>query len=162
MLRKTMTLITVAPFFQGHCVKCHGAKKQSGDIRLDDITPDMARDRDRWQAVRDQLRDGLMPPKKEPRPDSVETRKVVAWIVSTGNFAAAKLPNQGNLIPHEALFGQPAGPGDPPAPRVWRLSPQGYVGFLHDIIGGKNKPQNVVQPFTLIPERGIKDYSGDR
>ena len=30
----------VKPFFARHCVKCHDAKKQSGDLRLDNLAVD--------------------------------------------------------------------------------------------------------------------------
>jgi hypothetical protein len=33
---------TVAPFFKDHCTRCHGEKKQKGDLRLDTLTRDFA------------------------------------------------------------------------------------------------------------------------
>lgn len=57
-----------------HCVKCHGPQKQSGRVRLDNLTADMNKDGERWLAVRDQVRDGLMPPPKEPRLESAQAR----------------------------------------------------------------------------------------
>ncbi len=58
---------TVIPFLQAHCVKCHGPDKQSGHIRVDDLSSDTAKEPERWAAVRSQIRDSLMPPAKEPR-----------------------------------------------------------------------------------------------
>jgi mono/diheme cytochrome c family protein len=151
----------VAPFLQAHCVKCHGPEKQKGDIRLDDLKADTRGDDERWRNVEDQLRDGLMPPKKEPRPDESRVRAVVAWAAANAGGQVARLPNQGNLIPHEALFGKPAAADDPraaTAPRTWRLSPDGYLGFIRDVSRGQIK--GIIQPFTMIPDRGIRDYSG--
>jgi len=148
----------IRPFLQTHCLKCHGEKKQSGDMRLDDLTADASKDAERWSAVRDQLRDGLMPPAREPRPDDAAIRSVVAWVTTTTGTHAARLPNHGNLIPHEALFGKPALQAEAPLARVWRLSPTGYLGFLRDVSRGS--PKGIVQPFTLVPERGIKDFAG--
>jgi hypothetical protein len=148
-----------APLLTARCVKCHGPEKQSGDFRLDDLAPDVGKDLARWTAVRDQLRDGLMPPAKEPRIDDVRVRAVVAWISAQSKIRPALLPNQGNLIPHELLFGKPAEAGSPPAGRVWRLSPEAYMGFVRDVTRGK-APAGLVQPFTLVPERGIRDFAG--
>lgn len=145
-------------FVTAHCVKCHGPDKQAGGVRLDDLPTDPMKDAERWSAVRDQVRDGLMPPAKEPRPDAAKARAVVAWISEKAGGHAAKMPNQGNLIPHELLFGATAGAGDPPAPRVWRLSPEAYMGFVQGVARGK--VNGLVQPFTLAPERGIKDFAG--
>ncbi|MBM3984048.1 MAG: hypothetical protein FJ304_28035, partial [Planctomycetes bacterium] len=52
-------------FVTAHCVKCHGPEKPSGGVRLDDLPADPAKDVERWAAVRDQIRDGLMPPAKQ-------------------------------------------------------------------------------------------------
>ncbi|MBA4064743.1 MAG: hypothetical protein C0501_13715 [Isosphaera sp.] len=149
---------TAAPFLTAHCVKCHGPDKPAGGVRLDDLPADPAKDVERWAAVRDQVRDGLMPPAKEPKPDAAQARAVVAWVSGATGAKAARLPNSGNLIPHELLFGKPAAAGDAPAPRVWRLSPDAYVGFASQVFRGKLN--GLVQPFTLIPERGIKDFAG--
>ncbi|MCE9568153.1 MAG: DUF1588 domain-containing protein [Planctomycetes bacterium] len=148
----------LAPLLKTHCAKCHGTEKAAGDARLDDLTADVGKDLDRWLAVRDQLRDGLMPPPKEPRVEDVKLRAAVAWITAMAGTRAAKLPNQGNLIPHELLFGKPAKAGEAPAGRVWRLSPEAYMGFARDL--GRGKINGLVQPFTLIPERGIRDFAG--
>jgi len=149
---------TVGPFLTSHCVKCHGPEKQSGGVRLDDLAADPAKDIERWAEVRDQIRDGLMPPAKEAKPDAAKSRAVVAWATEHTGGRAAKLPNQGNLIPHELFFGEPATAAAAPAPRVWRLSPEGYMGLVQDVVRGKIS--GLVQPFTLAPERGIKDFAG--
>lgn len=143
---------------QTHCVKCHGPARQEGDIRLDDLPADVSRDRDRWTAVRDQLRDGLMPPAKEPRIDAAKARTAIAWLTAQTNQPVPRLPNQGNLIPHELLFGKSA-PALAAAPaRVWRLSPDAYKGFVREV--NRGRADGIVQPFTLIPERGIRDFAG--
>ncbi len=150
----------VAPFLQQHCVKCHGPDKQKGDMRLDDLTTDAARDGERWRQVAEQIRDGSMPPKKEPRPEDAAARAVLAWIASVSDRSTAlALPNKGNLVPHEALFGRPAAPAADAAPaRVWLLSPDGYNGFVRDVARGR--VDGLVQPFTPVADRGIKDYAG--
>jgi hypothetical protein len=147
------------PFLTAHCLRCHDAKKQSGDVRLDDLSGDPARDAERLLAIREQVRAGLMPPAKEPRPDPASVQAVIAWTTVQTGGRAARQPSQGNLIPHELLFGKPAAAGAAPAARLWRLSPDGYMGFLSDLGKSKSLP-GLVQPFTLEPERGIKDFAG--
>ncbi len=145
-------------FVAAHCVKCHGPDKRAGGVRLDDLPADPTKAPDRWTAVRDQVRDGLMPPAKEPRPDAARARAVVAWVSEKSGGRADKAPNRGNLIPHELLFGKPARAADPPAPRVWRLNPEAYMGFVQGVARGK--VNGLVQPFVLVPERGIRDFAG--
>lgn len=148
-----------AALVKAHCVKCHGPEDPGGGVRLDNLSTDLKKDGARWQAVRDQIRDGLMPPAKEPRPDAAKARALLAWVAAETGGHAAALPNQGNLLPHELLFGKPAEAGAAPPARVWRLSPEGYMGFVRDL--GRGKPADkLVQPFTLIPERGIRDFAG--
>jgi hypothetical protein len=145
-------------FLKTHCLKCHGTAKKSGGICLDDLTTDVAKDMERWLAIRDQVRDGLMPPAKEPRPENIQSRKLVAWVSAQTGIKAAALPNQGNLIPHELLFGKPAPAGEGHPGRLWRLSAEGYLGFIRSI--GKVPTDKIIQPFTMVPERGIKDFAG--
>jgi len=147
-----------AAFSKSHCLRCHNAAKRSGDFRVDDLT-DPGDQAERWTAVRDQLRDGLMPPPKEPRPDANRVRALTAWISSRLGVAAPRLPNQGNLVPHELLFGKPAEPTPGSAPRVWRLSPEAYLGFLRSVHRGRLDQAGAVQPFSLEGERGIRDFA---
>jgi len=147
----------IAPLLKAHCIKCHGPTKQSGDVRLDDLKLETGKDVERWLAVRDQVRDGLMPPAKEPKLDPAMGKALVAFAAAQTGGHAGKLPNQGNLIPHELLFGKSSAIDPATAGRVWRLSPDGYFGFLRDVHRGRM--DGVVQPFTLIPERGIRDFA---
>lgn len=148
---------TIAPFLKANCVKCHGAEKPKGGVRLDDLTVD-PKQAERWLAVRDQIRDGLMPPAKEPKPDADAARAVVAWATAASGAKPAALPNQGNLIPHELLFGKPTADADATPARVWRLSPDAYMGLVREVTRGR--VSGLVQPFTLVPERGIRDFAG--
>lgn len=145
-------------FLQRHCVRCHGPDAQEGDVRLDDLSAATGFDSARWSVIGDQLRDGLMPPADEPRPDAEEVRNVLAWIAVQAQARPARLPHQGNLVPHEALFGSTAKAAVAAGPaRIWRLSPDGYFGFVRDVHRGR--ADGLVQPFSMIPERGIKDYA---
>jgi hypothetical protein len=148
---------TVKPFLAAHCVKCHGPEKQLGDVRLDDLTADAGKHAERWAAVRDQVRDGLMPPAKEPKPDQAKARQVVAWASAAIGTRPARLPNQGNLIPHELLFGTPATVGGASPARVWRLAPPAYQSFVRGVF--RERLDGIVSPFALLGERGFRDFA---
>lgn len=143
-------------FVKAHCLKCHGPTKQEGDVRLDDLPAEISRDLPRWRLVTEQIRGGLMPPEGEPRIDAKKLATVTEWLIRQ-TAEQPRLPNQGNLVSHDALFGKPAA-AEPASPgRVWRLSPEGYKGFVADVHRGRD--DGVIQPFTMIPERGIKDFA---
>ena len=151
---------TVRPFLEQHCVKCHGAEKQKGEVRLDEMVGDMSREAELWSVVLDQIREGEMPPKKEKQPDAAQRRAVTDAIAAQLGGHAGRKPSQGNLVPHELLFGAAAtgeNGGTGAAPRLWRLSPAAYLEFVkavHRVSAAK-----VVQPFSVGPERGIKDFA---
>lgn len=152
-------------FLRSHCFQCHGDKKQSGGVRLDDLPADASKAVERWHAVREQVRDGLMPPAKSPRPDAKKVRELVSWITTATGAKPAASPNHGNHIPHELLFGRPAATAEGASPaRLWRLSPDAYVGLVQELLRGKapkgQLPTGIIQPFNLVDERGIRDFSG--
>lgn len=149
--------IVTTRVIKSRCVKCHGSDKQEGDLRLDDLPDDVSRDFPRWTRVLDQLRQGLMPPENEPRIDRAELNVILEWLSERTSRQTFRLPNQGNLIPHHLLFGKPATAGGSSSARVWRLSPDGYNGFVRDVHRGRT--DGVVQPFSVIPERGVKDFA---
>ena len=154
-------------FLHNYCVNCHGAEKQEGDIRLDNLTEDVTLDGTRWAVVLDKVRRGEMPPEDaKPQPSDAQKSELITWVRGQLGAHAQRKPNLGNLVPHELLFGlateaegSQAGSlrhGSPP--RLWRLSPNGYLGWVEDVARGT--PKELVQPFSANPERGIKDFSG--
>ncbi|MFM9963428.1 MAG: DUF1588 domain-containing protein [Planctomycetaceae bacterium] len=149
-------------FLNTFCVKCHGVETQEGDIRLDNLTDDMTIEGTRWAVVLDMVRRGEMPPKDaKPQPTDSQKKILTKWVTEQLGAHAQRKPNLGNLVPHELLFGpatEAAGAAKAPAPRLWRLSPDGYLGWVDDVARGT--PKGIVQPFTANPERGIKDFAG--
>ncbi len=149
---------TLQKFLGEFCTKCHGEEKQKGDIRLDDLAGDMAKEGTRWSVVLDQIRDGEMPPKKEKQPSASQKLAVTGWIAKQMGGHAARKPSQGNLVPHELLFAAAsAASAKAPEARLWRLSPEAYMGWVEDV--GRGGVKGLVQPFTANPERGIKDFA---
>lgn len=50
---------------QEHCIRCHGPQKQSGDLRLDQLSRDFVKggDAEKWHEVLNHVAAGDMPPK---------------------------------------------------------------------------------------------------
>ena len=74
----------IKPFFDQHCVACHGAEKQKGDFRVDTLAMDFVTFgvAGAWTDVMDRINSGEMPPKKQPRPNAKESAKVTEWIAA--------------------------------------------------------------------------------
>lgn len=72
----------IQPFFDAHCVRCHGPKKQKGEFRVDTLPRDVAAVSagGRWGDVLERLNTGEMPPKGEPKPKAEDTTRVVEWV----------------------------------------------------------------------------------
>ena len=73
---------TVKPLLQKYCVDCHGPDKQKGDMRLDEIDPDVVRGRsfDQWEDVREAFNSGEMPPKEKAQPTDAERDLMTRWM----------------------------------------------------------------------------------
>ncbi len=59
--------------FKEHCVSCHGAEKQKGHFRVDDLPFEITNieSAERWQKVLNQMNSCDMPPEDEKQPTSV-------------------------------------------------------------------------------------------
>lgn len=87
-------------FFQKHCVSCHGAKKQEGDLRLDTLSQNLATSAvaQRWQEVVDALNLGQMPPKGKPRPANDELEPVLEHLTDSLLLAKKRLSETGGEV----------------------------------------------------------------
>jgi hypothetical protein len=76
---------TVRPFLKQYCLGCHGAKKQQGERRFDQLTVDFSKPQngELLQDILDQLNLGEMPPEDARQPVAAETRRVVALLTKT-------------------------------------------------------------------------------
>jgi len=82
---------TVRPILQKLCFRCHGSKKQSGDLRLDTVSPDVdspAFSVSAWHDALDQINLGEMPPPDETPLSDAQRKQLVNWIAATLNEAA--------------------------------------------------------------------------
>lgn len=75
LLADVAAAVEPATFFKQHCVRCHGAQKQKGDLRLDMVRADAKL----WLTIADRLELGEMPPEDEPQPSPAEIKAIVAF-----------------------------------------------------------------------------------
>jgi mono/diheme cytochrome c family protein len=117
----------VGAFFQQHCVKCHGAEKQKGDVRLDTLASPATSvaARKTWARVADLIEGGEMPPRKEARLTAAEIGSAVH------DIAVMLAKAEGRR-----------------APALRRLNRVEYENTVHDLLG-------IDTPLAeLLPEDG--------
>ena len=81
----------IAPIVERYCGSCHGASRQSGGIRFDELSPIMSDDHDVevWSSVRDALNAHQMPPPDEARqPTNQDRQHIIEWITSSFDYVA--------------------------------------------------------------------------
>jgi hypothetical protein len=110
---------TVSPVLKTYCVSCHGGNKPKGDLALDTLAPDFARNGDVWKNVLDRLADGSMPPRGKPRPTTDQQKAVTDWVAAgLSAFQAKKAAVEGRA-------------------RLRRLNRVEYVNTLRDLLGAE-------------------------
>lgn len=72
----------IRPFFEAHCVRCHGPEKSKGKITVHSLNGDLAagHELEHWETILEMIEDGEMPPDDEPQPSEEEREAVAAWI----------------------------------------------------------------------------------
>ena len=80
----------IRPILEQYCFGCHGAKRQRGGVRFDQVDPDMVAgpDAEVWRIARDLLNSGDMPPRRAPKPTDEERRTLVSWLNTSLEEAA--------------------------------------------------------------------------
>ena len=70
------------PYLQEHCLRCHGEKKQKGNLRLDTLARDFTGgpETERWFEVVNRIGAGEMPPEDEDQPSAAVSAKVMDWL----------------------------------------------------------------------------------
>lgn len=128
----------VAPFFDAHCVACHGPDKSKGKVTLHNLDGDLSagQDLERWSLILDLLESGEMPPEDEPQPPAAERAAVADWI------------KQG-LRDQLARASQEVA-----APTARRLTNIEYENTMRDLLGFRLKlidllPKDPVKPYTF-------------
>jgi len=109
----------VAPLFSTYCNRCHDAKKQAGEFRLDTLSRDFTEMQiaERWSEILFRINSGEMPPAKEPQPKADELGRAVDWISGQlKNGEAARLAKRGPVA-------------------HYRLSREEYGRTIYDLLG---------------------------
>jgi hypothetical protein len=78
-LRKPYTEQDVKPLFKQLCIRCHNDKTRKGDVRLDNLKFDFARERELWEKIDEQIVTNEMPPEKPFLSDGVRL-EITDWI----------------------------------------------------------------------------------
>ncbi len=90
----------IKPFFETHCISCHGQEKSKGKLTLHTLDGDLSEghDLERWEVILEMLESGEMPPEDEPQPDDVERHAVAKWIEAGMREYVALGDNTGNSL----------------------------------------------------------------
>lgn len=88
----------VRPFFVEHCTKCHDAKKQKGDLRVDDLVVNFKSPKVmmQWEEIMNRINSGDMPPEDETRPKPAAISQVADWIADQLHEAEAEKQSSGS------------------------------------------------------------------
>ncbi len=158
---------TVLPLFKTYCLDCHSGKEPQGKLSLETVQPDLLKgnDLETWRMIDEQLRFGEMPPRDADQPTKADRAKLLEWIRQEllktqlpGVITQEKLflPQFGNYVDHQALFGKRQTHVTPAPPRIWRLRPEIYntiVPRLGEQISGLTNALNSQEGSEF------KDYS---
>ncbi|MCA9193225.1 MAG: DUF1592 domain-containing protein [Planctomycetales bacterium] len=88
------------PFFEQHCLRCHGPTKSKGDLRLDQLDAELTEPStfDRWQGIVARVASGEMPPEKEPHPKPDQIADLVTRLSARLDEAATKRISEGRVV----------------------------------------------------------------
>ncbi|MEZ7957077.1 MAG: DUF1592 domain-containing protein [Rubritalea sp.] len=115
------------PFLKEHCFKCHGPKKQKGQVRFDlgNWVIDNNDSAQRWQDVMDQLNGGDMPPEEEDQPSNEELTTILKTLAGSVNEAKKRLTDHGGEI------------------KMRRLNKREYSNTIKDLFGFEVDPNDI-------------------
>lgn len=111
-------------FLAQHCIRCHGAQKEEGDFRIDQLTRDFksGADSHHWAEALDKVNGGEMPPQGEPQP----TQKEISDFVTS--------------LDARLREGRAARMAARPAVAHYRLSRKEYQNTVYDLLGVRYDP----------------------
>ena len=111
-------------FLEKHCIRCHGPRKEEGDLRVDRLSRDFKAgvDTHHWAEAIDKVNSGEMPPRSEPQP----TLDEIATFVRT--------------LDSRLKEGRAARMAARPAVTHYRLSRKEYQNTVYDLLGVRYDP----------------------
>ncbi|HEV7928166.1 MAG TPA: DUF1592 domain-containing protein [Verrucomicrobiae bacterium] len=119
----------IQPILETYCFDCHGDGAHKGSVAFDEFKSDQSvlTNRDLWFKALRNLRAGMMPPTKKPRPSPEQQQEIAQWIKS-------------------AVFCiDPVNP-DPGRVTVRRLNRVEYRNTIRDLMGVKYDTQAEFPP----------------
>jgi hypothetical protein len=119
----------IQPVLTKYCYDCHGDGMHKGNVAFDELGSDKALvdNHELWNKVLRNVRAGLMPPAKKPRPDAVERGRLENWV----KFET---------------FGIDPRNVDPGRVTVRRLNRVEYRNTIHDLLGVDFDAENQFPP----------------
>src|SRR5580765_7864338 len=89
----------VEPILTRYCADCHMDGESKGNVDFDEVKAGggLRDNHELWFKVLKNLRSGLMPPEKKPRPSAEETRDLEAWIKFEAFGINPKAPDPGRV-----------------------------------------------------------------
>ena len=88
----------VQPVLEEYCYECHGDGMNKGDVAFDELqSDDEILNRDLWSKVLKNLRAGIMPPQKAPRPGPAERKVLEDWVKYEAFGIDPKNPDPGRV-----------------------------------------------------------------
>ncbi|MBT4011086.1 MAG: hypothetical protein HOF15_02095, partial [Planctomycetaceae bacterium] len=133
-------------FLKKYCVKCHGAKTQEGDLRLDTVLHDLTDDKTAklWNDVFAQVQFSEMPPSDSEQQPSAATKarflnRVETELMRFGRGFDLRekmlLPQFGNYVDHQTLFNGTVTEAPYTPARLWRQRPIIYDAIWKNAYG---------------------------
>lgn len=124
-------------FFKEYCTQCHGSDTQEGNLRFDTISFDLSeiQTAELWERIFQQVQFSEMPPDDgDKHPPAAEREKFVSLIDDAlsrhGRGVGLKekliLPEYGNYVDHDLLFGDSIDEAPYTPARLWRRRPDIY------------------------------------
>ncbi|HEY3861377.1 MAG TPA: DUF1592 domain-containing protein [Verrucomicrobiae bacterium] len=89
----------IRPLLENYCFDCHGDGAHKGNIAFDELKTDQSilTNRDLWWKAMKNLRAGMMPPAKKPRPTAEQEQEITQWIKTAVFNANPQNPDPGRI-----------------------------------------------------------------
>jgi hypothetical protein len=118
----------IQPILAEYCYDCHGDGAKKGNIAFDELKSNEALlNHELWLKVLKNVRAGLMPPEKKPKPSLEERAKLEQWIKYSAFGLDAKNPDPGRIT-------------------VRRLNRVEYRNTIRDLMGYDFKVEEELPP----------------
>jgi hypothetical protein len=108
----------IRPILETYCFDCHGDGAHKGNVAFDELKTDKAifENQELWWKALKNLRAGMMPPAKKPRPSTEQQEEITHWIKSAVFRVDPRNPDPGRVT-------------------LRRLNRVEYHNTIHDLMG---------------------------